>query len=257
MHVLPAGDGSAPRWDSRAALRYRDVAAARRRIAAAHDASALPEPARGRRDPAAAWVRRVVLAPPWSCSRSRWYDAPGVAARSPPPLSPLAAGPAAGAARAVGRGRRDWCWRASCWSSCSGCGSPSGFGLALRTPPFQYLHYQLVGWYLRVLYREAARVLRLRWRSRDPIPTSTWPAAARVLPPRRPGRLVPARPRAGRTGTRGSRASCSATALQWDPALDVVLNRLPNRFIRRQRRRDSSSSASASSRPRSTTTTRS
>jgi NTE family protein len=39
VHVLPAGDGSAPPWDSRAALRYRDVAAARRRIAAAHDAS--------------------------------------------------------------------------------------------------------------------------------------------------------------------------------------------------------------------------
>ncbi|MGH3997258.1 MAG: hypothetical protein ACRDTJ_07325, partial [Pseudonocardiaceae bacterium] len=29
----------------------------------------------------------------------------------------------------------------------------AGFGLAIRTPPFQYLHYQLVGWYLRVLYR--------------------------------------------------------------------------------------------------------
>lgn len=39
VHVLPAGDGSAPPWDSRAALRYRDMAAARRRIAAAHHAS--------------------------------------------------------------------------------------------------------------------------------------------------------------------------------------------------------------------------
>jgi len=27
----------------------------------------------------------------------------------------------------------------------------AGFGLAVRTPAFQYLHYQLVGWYLRVL----------------------------------------------------------------------------------------------------------
>lgn len=40
VHVLPAGVGGAPRWDSRAALRYRDVAAAGSRIAAAHRASA-------------------------------------------------------------------------------------------------------------------------------------------------------------------------------------------------------------------------
>jgi len=39
VHVLPAGEGGAPRWDSRAALRYRDVAAAGDRIAAAHRAS--------------------------------------------------------------------------------------------------------------------------------------------------------------------------------------------------------------------------
>jgi NTE family protein len=40
VHVLPAGEGSAPRWDSRAALRYRDLAAAGSRITAAHRASA-------------------------------------------------------------------------------------------------------------------------------------------------------------------------------------------------------------------------
>ena len=39
VHVLPVGGEGAPRWDSRAALRYRDVGAARGRIAAAHDAS--------------------------------------------------------------------------------------------------------------------------------------------------------------------------------------------------------------------------
>jgi NTE family protein len=39
VHVLPAGAGGAPRWDSRAALRYRDVAAAQRRIDAAHRAT--------------------------------------------------------------------------------------------------------------------------------------------------------------------------------------------------------------------------
>ena len=40
MHVLPAGEGAAPRWDSRAALRYRDVAAVEDRIAAAYRAAA-------------------------------------------------------------------------------------------------------------------------------------------------------------------------------------------------------------------------
>lgn len=39
VHVLPVGGAAAPRWDTRAALRYRDVGATGARIAAAHDAS--------------------------------------------------------------------------------------------------------------------------------------------------------------------------------------------------------------------------
>lgn len=39
VHVLPAGEGGAPRWDSLAALRYRATAASVDRIAAAHRAS--------------------------------------------------------------------------------------------------------------------------------------------------------------------------------------------------------------------------
>jgi hypothetical protein len=39
VHVLPTGTGGGPRWDSRAAWRYRDVAAAGDRIGAAHLAS--------------------------------------------------------------------------------------------------------------------------------------------------------------------------------------------------------------------------
>ena len=45
--------------------------------------------------------------------------------------------------------------------------------------------------------------------------------------------------------------------LQWDPAIDVLLNRLPNRFISQPRRRRPSSARSARWRPRSTRTTRS
>jgi NTE family protein len=39
VHVLPAGDGAAPRWNSREALRYRDLSAVQRRIDGAHRAS--------------------------------------------------------------------------------------------------------------------------------------------------------------------------------------------------------------------------
>jgi len=40
VHVLPAGEGAAPRWDSREALRYRDARGIGRRIAAAQQAAA-------------------------------------------------------------------------------------------------------------------------------------------------------------------------------------------------------------------------
>jgi NTE family protein len=40
VHVLPAGEGAAPRWNSREALRYRDFAGIARRIEGAHRASA-------------------------------------------------------------------------------------------------------------------------------------------------------------------------------------------------------------------------
>lgn len=40
VHVLPAGVGAAPRWDSRGALRYRDVSGIEQRIETARQASA-------------------------------------------------------------------------------------------------------------------------------------------------------------------------------------------------------------------------
>jgi 1-acyl-sn-glycerol-3-phosphate acyltransferase len=94
------------------------------------------------------------------------------------------------------------------------------------------MHYQLVGWYLDVLYREAVRVLRLRIEIEGPHPDeylnrplvvcsrhagpgdSFLLAHALVNWYRREPRIV------------------LTENLQWDPALDVVLNRLPNRFVR-------------------------
>ena len=107
----------------------------------------------------------------------------------------------------------------------------AGFGLAIRTPPLQYLHYQLVGWYLRVLYREAARVLRLRVDIEGPGPDD-YPDRPLLVFCRHAGPgdsflLVHA---LVNWYAREPRIVLSE-ALQWDPGLDVVLNRLPNRFL--------------------------
>jgi len=107
----------------------------------------------------------------------------------------------------------------------------AGFGLAMRTPPLQHLHYQLVGWYLRTLYREATRVLRLRVEIEGPDPDEYLDRPlvvfCRHAGPGDSFLLVHAlvnwyarEPRVVLT-----------ERLQWDPALDVMLNRLPNRFI--------------------------
>jgi 1-acyl-sn-glycerol-3-phosphate acyltransferase len=107
----------------------------------------------------------------------------------------------------------------------------SGFGLLVRTPPYEYLHYQLVGWYLRVLFREATRVLRLRVEVEGPPPDEYLDRPlvvfCRHAGPGDSFLLVNA---LVNWYAREPRIVLSA-ALQWDPAIDVVLNRLPNRFI--------------------------
>ncbi|MGH3899546.1 MAG: 1-acyl-sn-glycerol-3-phosphate acyltransferase [Pseudonocardiaceae bacterium] len=108
----------------------------------------------------------------------------------------------------------------------------AGFGLALRTPRFQYLHYQLVGWYLRVLYREAARVLRLRVDVEGPDPHAYLDRPLLVFCRHAgPGDSFLLIHALVNWYAREPRIVLSE-ALQWDPALDVVLNRLPNRFLR-------------------------
>ncbi|MDQ3761384.1 MAG: 1-acyl-sn-glycerol-3-phosphate acyltransferase [Actinomycetota bacterium] len=107
----------------------------------------------------------------------------------------------------------------------------AGFGLAIRTPPFQYLHYQLVGWYLRVLYREAARVLRLRVEVEGPDPDDYLDRPLLVFCRHAgPGDSFLLIHALVNWYAREPRIVLSE-ALQWDPALDVVLNRLPNRFL--------------------------
>ena len=108
----------------------------------------------------------------------------------------------------------------------------AGFGLALRTPAVQLLHYRLVGWYLRVLFGVAAQVLGLRVEVEGPHPDEyrdrPLVVACRHAGPGDSFLLVHA---LVNWYDREPRIVLS-DRLQWDPALDVVLNRLPNRFVR-------------------------
>jgi 1-acyl-sn-glycerol-3-phosphate acyltransferase len=107
----------------------------------------------------------------------------------------------------------------------------SGFGLAIRTPLMQRLHYEVVAWYLRLLYREAVRVLRLRVEIEGPDPDEyrgrPLLVFCRHAGPGDSFLLVHA---LVNWYAREPRIVLAAT-LQWDPALDVVLNRLPARFV--------------------------
>lgn len=107
----------------------------------------------------------------------------------------------------------------------------SGFGLFLRRPFFERVHYDIVQAYLVVFFREARRVLRLRIRTVGPAPDA-FPGEPLLVFCRHAG--------VGDSFTlmyalmhwyrREPRVVLKET-LAWDPALGVVLNRLPNRFI--------------------------
>jgi 1-acyl-sn-glycerol-3-phosphate acyltransferase len=107
----------------------------------------------------------------------------------------------------------------------------SGFGVAVRAKPFEYLHYQLIGWYLRILYREAVRVLRLNVEVEGPPPDEYLNRPLLVFCRHAgPGDSLLLINALVNWYAREPRVVLSA-ALQWDPAIDVVLNRLPNRFV--------------------------
>ncbi|MBE3001551.1 1-acyl-sn-glycerol-3-phosphate acyltransferase [Nocardiopsis sp. HNM0947] len=129
-------------------------------------------------------------------------------------------------------------WDAAALLAMLGLWLASGFGWRIRSPRFQRAHYALTGAFLHVLFNQARWVLRLRIRTvgdgssagflRDP------------NPPERP--LIVACRHAGpgdsfilvhtliNRAHRETRIVLKDT-LQWDPAIDVMLNRLPSRFI--------------------------
>jgi len=108
----------------------------------------------------------------------------------------------------------------------------SGFGWKIRSPWFQRAHYVLVRWYLQVIYWECERVLHVRVEVEGPPPHSYDGRPLLILSRHAgPGDSFLVVHALVNWYAREPRIVLKDT-LQWDPAIDVVLNRLPNRFIR-------------------------
>ncbi|GAA5201099.1 1-acyl-sn-glycerol-3-phosphate acyltransferase [Microbacterium jejuense] len=141
----------------------------------------------------------------------------------------------------------------------------SGFGYALRRPAFVSAHYRLGGWALRLLFLIFGSVLRLTITtsgSDDEVPVPTPPPGAADASPGASGRVGPAaaareafdrlfapdEPLIVASRHRGPGDSFILIhtlwnevarrprivlkyTLQWDPAIDILLHRVPAQFI--------------------------
>ena len=107
----------------------------------------------------------------------------------------------------------------------------SGFGWRIRSPYFAGIHYDLVQGTLLVFFREARRVLALRIRTDGPHPPRV-PAGPVLVMCRHagPGDSFILMYALLHWYAREPRVVLKNT-LAWDPAIDVVLRRIPARFI--------------------------
>jgi 1-acyl-sn-glycerol-3-phosphate acyltransferase len=108
----------------------------------------------------------------------------------------------------------------------------SGFGWKIRTPGFQRAHYVLTGRFLGALFWLARWSLHLAVDVVGTDPDTAVPGRPEIVVSRHAGPgdsfiLIHA---LVNWFDREPRIVLKAT-LQWDPAVDVLLNRLPNRFI--------------------------
>jgi hypothetical protein len=105
----------------------------------------------------------------------------------------------------------------------------SGFGSWLRSPSMQRAHYEFMRWWLRTIERIAQRSFHLRVHIEDP-PAPT------------PGSILVFSRHAGPgnslllvgtllVGYHRRPRIVMLAKLQWEPLYDIMLNRLPNRFI--------------------------
>jgi len=108
----------------------------------------------------------------------------------------------------------------------------SGFGWKIRNPTFQRAHYVLTGRFLAVLFWLARWSLHLTIDVVGTDPDTGMPGRPEVVVSRHagPGDSFVLIHGLVNWFDREPRIVLKAT-LQWDPAVDILLNRLPNRFI--------------------------
>ena len=143
-----------------------------------------------------------------------------------------------GAARAAG-GRCGCCGWSILYLTCEalllvvmfGLWLASGFGWRIRTPYFEGIHYDLVQGVMWVFFREARRVLRLRIVTDGPAPDAH-PGIPILVCCRHagPGDSFTLIHALMHWYAREPRVVLKDT-LAWDPAIDVLLSRIPARFI--------------------------
>jgi len=107
----------------------------------------------------------------------------------------------------------------------------SGFGYFIGTPWFERVHYDIVQAYLRISFNEARRVLRLTILTQGPAPDA-FPGEPLLVCCRHagPGDSFTLMYALMHWYAREPRVVLRDT-LAWDPAIDVLLNRIPSRFI--------------------------
>jgi 1-acyl-sn-glycerol-3-phosphate acyltransferase len=107
----------------------------------------------------------------------------------------------------------------------------SGFGYFIRRPWFERVHYDIVQTYLIIFFREARRVLRLKIVTQGPAPDA-FPGEPLLVCCRHagPGDSFTLMYALMHWYGREPRVVLKDT-LAWDPAIDVILNRVPSRFV--------------------------
>jgi 1-acyl-sn-glycerol-3-phosphate acyltransferase len=107
----------------------------------------------------------------------------------------------------------------------------SGFGYFLRRPFFERIHYDIVQAYLVIFFREARRVVRLKVVT-EGAPPDAYPGEPLLVCCRHagPGDSFTLMYALMHWYGREPRVVLKDT-MAWDPAIDVILHRLPSRFI--------------------------